>query len=136
MDFFAFISEQWLLVSLLLVLIYTFAFTERLKGGKPIPAHEVTRLLNGDSAILLDVRESKEFKEGHITGALNIPAARIDSRLSELEKHRGQVVVIADKMGQHGGAVGKKLKKHGFDVRRLQGGMTEWRSQNLPLVKK
>ena len=31
----------------------------------------------------------------------------------------------------------KSLKKQGFeDVTRLTGGMTEWRNQNLPVVKK
>ena len=64
MDFFVFISEQWILVSLLVLLIYVFAFTERIKGGKPIGIHEVTRLLNSEEAVLLDVRESKEFSAG------------------------------------------------------------------------
>ena len=38
MDIFIFASEQWLLISLFLVLIYIFALTERTKGGKPIAA--------------------------------------------------------------------------------------------------
>jgi rhodanese-related sulfurtransferase len=135
-DFFVFISEQWLLVSLLLILIYGFAFNERIKGGKPIPAHETTRMVNADEAVLLDVRDSKEFNAGHIAGALNIPASKMDSRISELEKYRSKTLVVADKMGQQAGNVGKKLRNAGFEVRRLQGGMAEWGNQGLPLVKK
>lgn len=135
MDFFIFISEQWVLVSILVLLIYAFVFTERVKGGKPASAHEVTRLLNSDQAVLVDIREPKEFSEGHVTNAINIPFAKLDSRMTELEKHRGKLVVIADKIGQHAGAAGKKLRKAGFEVRRLQGGMAEWSSQGLPLVK-
>jgi len=136
LDFFVFVSQQWLLVSVLLVLIYVFAFTERLRGGKPISAHEVTRLLNSDSGILLDIRESKEFSAGHIAGAINIPMARFSERLSELEKYRDKTIVIADKMGQHAGQVGKQLKQANYTARRLQGGVNEWSNQNLPLVRK
>ena len=62
MDFFIFISEQWLLVSVLLVLIYIFAITERNKSGKPVSPRELTQLLNTDEAVLLDIREQKEYK--------------------------------------------------------------------------
>jgi rhodanese-related sulfurtransferase len=136
MEFFTFISEQWLLVSLLMILIYTFAFTERIKGGKPISAFDATRLLNSDEAVLVDLREAKEFSEGHIAGAIHIPLAKIASRVSELEKYRNKVVILADKMGQQAGATGKSLGKAGFQVRRLQGGVSEWSSQGLPLIKK
>lgn len=135
MDFFIFISEQWVLVSILVLLIYGFAFSERLKGGKPISSNEVTRLVNSGEGVLVDIRDSKEFNEGHITGAINLPATKLDSRISELEKHRSKLIVVTDKMGQQAGAAGKKLRQAGFNVRRLQGGMAEWSGQGLPLVK-
>ncbi len=134
-DFFIFISEQWLLVSALLVLIYLFAFNERKASGKPISAHELTRMLNADEAVLVDVRERKEFDAGHVTGALHIPHQKMASSVDQLEKYRSRTIVLADKMGQHAGSVGKLLRKQGFEVRRLSGGMTEWSNQNLPLVK-
>lgn len=137
MDFFVFISEQWLLVSLLLILVYTLMLTERVRGGKPISAQESTQLINAEKAVLVDIREAKEFGEGHIAGALHIPSAKFASRLSELEKYRGEkVLILADKLGQQAGAVGKTLRREGFDVRRLQGGMGEWINQGLPLIRK
>jgi rhodanese-related sulfurtransferase len=40
-------------------------------------------------------------------------------------------------MGQHSGAVGKKLGQAGYSrVYRMSGGMMEWGQQQLPLVKK
>lgn len=135
MDFFVFISEQWILVSILVLLIYAFAFSERIKGGKPISCNELTRLMNSGEGVLVDLRESKEFNEGHITGAINMPSSKVDSRISELEKHRDKVIVLADKMGQQAGSAGKKLRQAGFNARRLQGGMAEWTGQGLPLVK-
>ncbi|MCB1667663.1 MAG: rhodanese-like domain-containing protein [Porticoccaceae bacterium] len=135
MEFFTFISEQWVLVSILLVLVYVFAFTERIKSGKPLSSHELTRMLNADEAVLLDVRESKDFKEGHIVGAIHIPFNKIKENSAELNNHKNKVIVIADKLGQHAGAAGRILKQQGFQVRRLSGGMAEWKNQNLPVVK-
>lgn len=134
-DFFTFISHEWLLVSTLVVLIYLYAWRERVKSGPPISAHEVTRLLNSDAAVLLDVRDAAEFKAGHIAGAINIPYAKVTKDATDLESHKSKVIVIADKLGQHAGLVGRTLGKQGFTVRRLAGGIAEWQSQSLPLVK-
>ena len=91
MSFFVFIGEQWILVSTLLVLIYVFAFSEQKKAGKQLSVHELTRLINGDEAILIDLRDSKEYTAGCITGAINIPSAKLDGRISELEKYRAKL---------------------------------------------
>ena len=135
MEFFVFISEQWLLVSVLLVLIYVFAITERVKSGKPVSSQELTRMLNADEAVLLDVREQKDYREGHIVGAVHIPFTKLKDNYSELTQNKEKTIVVADKMGQHAGAAGRILKQHGFNVRRLSGGMAEWKNQNLPVVR-
>lgn len=134
MDFFVFISDQWFAVSLLLMLIYLFAFTEQRKAGKQVSVHDLTLLINSDRGLVIDVRDSKEFQAGHIANAINIPLTKLDARMSELEKHRGKTLVLVDKLGQHSASAGRKLRACEFDVRRLQGGMGEWRSQSLPVV--
>jgi rhodanese-related sulfurtransferase len=135
-DFFVFISEQWVLVSILVVLVWALAFSERLKGGKPVSAHEVTRLVNSGDGVVVDLRDGKEFSAGHIAGALHIPQSKVNDSEKDLEQYRDRTLVLVDKMGQHAGRVGKKLREAGFEVRRLQGGMAEWSGQGLPLVKK
>jgi rhodanese-related sulfurtransferase len=134
LDFFIFISEQWVAVSVLLMLIYLFAFTEQKKAGKQISVHDVTSLINNDQGVLVDVRSSKEYQSGHIANAINIPLATLDARIVELEKYSDKTLVLVDKLGQHSASAGRKLKAAGFEVRRLQGGMGEWRSQSLPVV--
>ena len=135
MDIFLFASEQWILISVLLMLIYVFAFTERTKGGKPITVSEAVSLMNSDQAVLVDVRPSNEFQAGHIHGALNIPHTKLTGRISELEKCRSKIVLLADQMGQHAGGAGRALTKEGYNVRRLSGGMTEWQGQKMPMVQ-
>ena len=117
-----------------MILLYTFAWTERAKGGKPLTPSELVRLMNNDEAVLVDVRDAAEFKAGHITDAVHIPHNKMAGRISELEKYRDKTIVVADKIGQHAGAVGKLLSKEGYNVRRLSGGMSEWAGQNLPTV--
>ena len=135
MDIFIFASEQWLLISLFLVLIYIFALTERTKGGKPITCSQLVSLMNADEAVLVDVRAANDFQAGHVHGAINIPHTKIATRLSELEKHREKVIVLTDQMGQHAGGVGKQMTKQGYTVRRLSGGMSDWQQQNMPVVQ-
>jgi rhodanese-related sulfurtransferase len=134
-DLFIFASEQWILISVFLMLLYVFAFTERTKGGKPIGSTEVVSLMNSDQAVLVDVRPSTEFQSGHIHGATNIPHTKLTSRISELEKCRSKIIVVADHMGQHAGGAGRALTKEGYNVRRLSGGMAEWQGQKMPMVQ-
>ncbi|QKX16940.1 rhodanese-like domain-containing protein [Microbulbifer sp. YPW1] len=135
MDFFVFISEQWLLVSLLVALVYALAITERIKAGKPASAHEATRLINTEDARVVDLRDRAEFAAGHIVDAIHIPHGDIEKRIGELAPYKEKTLILADKIGQHAGPVGRQLKKAGYTVRRLEGGMSEWANQKLPLVK-
>ena len=134
MDFFVFISEQWLLVSIGLVLVYLLAITEGNRGGRLLSTSEVVQLLNSGEAVLVDIRSKKEFDAGHITEALHIPHNNLEGGKSTLEKHKSKIIVVADKLGQHASAVGRQLHKDGYQVRRIRGGIAEWQNQNLPLV--
>ena len=46
---------------------------------------EAKAALDSGSAILLDVRSAEAFAGQHIAGAVNIPTAEIETRLSELD---------------------------------------------------
>lgn len=134
-QFIIFLGQQWLYVSILLVLVFLYIQMEIKRGGQVISAHQLTHLVNRENALVLDVRENAEFKEGHIIDALHIPFAKLKERQAELDKYKDKPIIIVDKMGQHSGAAGKQLREAGFDVSRLDGGMTEWRGNKLPVVK-
>ncbi len=135
MNFLNFVMQEWLLVGGLAALIMVYSWSERIKSGLPISTHELTILLNLEKAIVLDIRATAEFKMGHLVDAVNIPYEKINSDLSSLDKYKTKIIIVADKMGQHSGHVGRLLAKQGFDVRRLSGGISEWQNQNLPLIK-
>jgi|TARA_B110000483_G_scaffold242295_2_gene327643 rhodanese-related sulfurtransferase len=134
-EIFVFVSEQWILVSLLLLMIYAFVWRESSKGGPSVSYHQLTQAVNADTGIVLDLRDKKDFNAGHIAGSVNIPHSKISDRASELEESRGKQIILVDKFGQHTGAVGKHLMGMGHSPARLKGGMAEWQGSNLPLVK-
>lgn len=135
-QFFVFVGEQWLLVSILIALVFGYFWTEGSKAGKTLSSHAATLLINSDEAHVLDIREAKDYKQGSIVkNAMNIPHNRVVERISELESHKDKTILLVDQMGHHAAAVGRSLRAKGFTVSRLQGGITEWKNQKLPLVK-
>lgn len=134
---FEFIGNHLLLVGAFVALLALFIRNEMSRGGRSVSAQELVDLVNKSDAVVLDVRDAKEFDAGHIVGAINVPHAQLESRMAELNNHKDKPIVIACKMGQHSGMAGALLGKAGFEnVSRLTGGIMEWRNQNLPVVKK
>ncbi len=84
------------------------------------------------SVTLVDVRDPKEFAEGHIPGAVNIPAATFAARSSVLEKEK-QVVVYCNSGGRSYNAY-RKLQKMAFK-NIAQALFADWEEAGLPVAK-
>ncbi len=133
---FEFIGNHPILVAAFVLLLVLFIRNETKRGGRSVTAQQLVDLVNRENALVIDVRDKKEFDSGHIVDAVNIPFAALNNRVNELKKHRDRPIVVACKMGQHAGTAGTILRKNGFDnVSRLTGGVTEWRNQSLPVVR-
>ena len=135
--FLEFIAEQWMLVAALTVCIGLLVRHESAKGGPGLSPQQLVTLVNREQAVVVDLRDSKEYDAGHIVDAINIPFAKLSHRMVELDAHKEKPVVLVCKMGQHAGSAGKQLLQAGFgNVSRLSGGMLEWQNSQLPLVSK
>ena len=133
---FEFIGNHLILVGMFVFLLIAFFVHEARRSGATVSTSVLVNLINKEDAMVLDVRDSKEYREGHIAGSLNIPYTSFDKRSTELREFKEKPLVVVCKIGQHSGTVGRKLGQLGFeDVRRLSGGMTEWSSAGLPVVK-
>lgn len=134
---FEFVVNHYILVSLFVVLLIALFVLETRRGGTKVSAQAAVNMINHDEAIIVDVRDRKDQKEGKIAGSLQIPLNGIKDHLSELKKHQDKQIIVADKAGQHSAMAIKQLKEEGFtNVARLNGGIAEWKASNLPLVKK
>ncbi|WP_048504124.1 rhodanese-like domain-containing protein [Chryseobacterium sp. BLS98] len=63
-------------------------------------------------AIILDVRTEKEFKTGHIEGAVNISLGTIRERYTELDRNKTYITVCSH--GLRSVKAEKILKERGF----------------------
>ena len=132
-----FLAQQWLVAVGLIVCIGLLIRHESAKGGPTLTPQQLITEVNQQQATVVDLRDSKEFDQGHIVGAINIPHAKLATRKAELQSGKDKPVILVCKMGQHSGAAGKTLVADGFtQVSRLSGGMMEWQNMQLPLVTK
>ena len=107
-----------------------------LRGIKEVGVVEATQLINHRDAVVVDVREDKEWATGHIPNAKHIPLGQLSSRFKELEKFKGKPVVIGCRSGHRSASACSVLKKNGFnEVYNLKGGIIAWEQANMPVEK-
>jgi rhodanese-related sulfurtransferase len=94
----------------------------------PQDAHEALKLRQ---AVLIDVREPREWKAGHAPGARNLPLSRLGARIGELSPDRSYIVVC--RSGSRSRSAAAQLRKAGLDAVNLKGGMHGWQRAGLPL---
>jgi len=125
------LSAMWV-ISLGAIVVY-----HQRTGSQGVGSQQLVMLINRKDAVVVDVREKKEFESGHIVDSINVPLAKLKQRLTELKKHQEKPVVVVCKLGQHSGEAAKTLLEAGHtEVYKLNGGLTEWKAQSLPLIQK
>jgi len=107
-------------------------------GGKnAVDPLGATAMINHEDAVVLDVRSIKEFNDGHIVNAVNIPLNGLGSNLKQLEKNRDKPVVVVCRSGSRSGSACGVLRKNGFEnVKNLRGGMLAWENASLPVKRR
>ncbi len=134
-QFVEFIGNNLALASMWLITMAAIILYHQRTGSKGVGPQQAVMLINRSDAIVVDVREKKEFDSGHIVDAINMPLAKLDQRLTELKKHQKKPVIVVCKLGQHSAEAAKKIQEAGHEeVFKLSGGVTEWKAQSMPLV--
>ena len=106
------------------------------RGVQRIGPTDVTRLINSEEAVVVDVRSDAEFDSGHILNAIHIPATSLSQDLGKLKKYQSKPIITTCRSGQRSSTAGALLKKNGFEqVYTLSGGIAAWEGADLPLVK-
>ena len=100
-----------------------------------ITAADVNELIKtGHTPVIVDVRSSREYKAGHVPGAVHLPFWLAFARTDEINAPKDELVVVYCAHGPRAGIGKAALLLEGFtQVRYLQGHMTGWYKAGLPV---
>ena len=131
--FFEFLLTNWFLVLPLVVAISLFFYSENSRKAKKLDPQEVIFQLNNNNALLLDLRNEKEFSKGKISQAIYI-GPNIENCKKEIDKISDRPVILFCQNGAKSDEFSKELKKSEIKVFILKGGINTWVADGLPLL--
>ncbi len=101
------------------------------KAAASLPVQALWQQLRGAEApLVVDVREPREFKQGHIPQAQLVPLSTLLSGTTDLPRDRPIVVVC--RSGRRSARAAALLHGQGYDkIMILQGGMLAWETAGL-----
>ena len=86
--------------------------------------------------LLIDVREDREWQNGHLPNALHIGKSVIERDIETAVADKSTVLVLYSGGGFRSALAGDMLQLMGYsEVLSLAGGYTAWVNAGLPLVK-
>ncbi|MBL7877593.1 MAG: rhodanese-like domain-containing protein [Cyclobacteriaceae bacterium] len=122
-----------------LILFVALVFVSLLAQAQIVkldPQNFEKKLQSLTNPVLVDVRTSIEFNQGHLKNAVLIDfnSADFKSRLSKLDKTKPVFVYCA--VGGRSNAAVSILSETGFkEIYDLQGGISAWQRANKPITK-
>ena len=100
---------------------------------EPVTRADLMGRLRDGVVTVLDVRPQDEFALGHLPGAVNVPLAELERRLSSLDPAHEIVAYCRGPYCVLSYEAVAQLRARGFKVRRLEDGYPEWRAAGLPV---
>lgn len=127
------LSLIWLALVAMLV---TGWFKSKFSAIRQINPQQLTLLVNREDAQIVDIRNQKDFKTGHIANAIHLDAEKAkQSDFGSLEKHKNKPIIVVCAAGMTASSVASLLHKAGFEQTYvLSGGIGAWQGASLPMV--
>jgi thioredoxin len=107
-------------------------FLPRAEGA--LKPEELEQLLKAGRVCAVDTREAVVFARAHLPGAINMPAAEIETRLAELHMLPATPVVYC-RSGDQTKELAAKLAEQGIPVAFLEGGVLGWEAAGFRLER-
>ncbi|UTR14466.1 rhodanese-like domain-containing protein [Salipaludibacillus sp. LMS25] len=117
--------QTWLLIAMTVALIVLLLL--RLKKPKYLKTLSQEEFKeNYRKAQLIDVREEREFKTGHILGARNIPLSQMKQRMTEIRPDKPVYLYCQNGSRTVQAAKILRKKRDAQDLNHLKGGFRKW----------
>ena len=131
--FFEFLLTNWFLVLPLIIAITLFFYTENSRKATKLDSQEVIFQLNNKNALLIDLRNEKEFSRVKISQAI-YTGPNLENCKKEINKISDRPVILFCQNGLKSDEFSMELKKSEIDVYILKGGINSWIADGLPLL--
>src|SRR5688572_24150231 len=100
-----------------------------------VSATDAAREVEG-GAILIDVRELDDWREGHVPAAVHMPRGTIELDIEEKAPALDTPIICHCGGGSRSALVAESLQKMGYtNVKSLAGGFKAWKAAGLPVVQ-
>ena len=99
-----------------------------------VTVSEAKGLLDEGGHIFLDCREPKEYKMGHVPGAVNIPRGLLEFKIANKVPEKNTPIVMYCKSGGRGCLAACTLCRMGYEkVMNMDGGWLAWEKAGYPV---
>lgn len=103
------------------------------KSVRTVPPAEVTKMMGGGDAVLIDVRGDMEHAREHIAGCKHLPLDRFSPEAAQAEIGEAKRVVFYCQSGMRtGSAAGRFADLPCEEIYILEGGLSAWKDAGLP----
>ena len=97
---------------------------------------DIPGALEQPNAILIDVREDDEWREGHARGALHLSRGIIEFEIQEHAPDLNTPLILCCGRGRRSALVADNLQKMGYNnVVVVEGGFEAWEASGLPVER-
>ena len=107
---------------------------EAKKNIAEISVSDAKAMLDKGGVLFLDVREAKEYKSGHIPGAMHISRGLLEFKIGKKIPDKNALIVVYCKTGGRGSLATNNLVKMGYkNVKNMDGGWKDWTKAGYPV---
>lgn len=129
------LSTTWIMLLLIIIYILINDWIYKL----PYISHNnAIFLINKKNAVVIDIRDHKDYLSGYIINSINISIEKIkNNNVLKLKKFQKHPLIIVHNTGVVSNSIIQYFKKIGFEkIYILQGGIINWKTNHLPLLLK
>jgi rhodanese-related sulfurtransferase len=99
-----------------------------------ITVAEAKELLDKGGDLFIDCREPKEYKMGHVPGAINIPRGLLEFKIAEKVPDKAENMVVYCKSGGRACLSACTLCRMGYkNAKNMAGGWAAWEKAGYPI---
>ena len=103
---------------------------------KALSSKDAEAYIKTDKPLILDVRTPREYAMGHLENSILIPVQEFQKRISELDIHKNNAILIYCATGNRSTVASKILIDAGFNkIFNLRHGIADWAKNSYPIVK-